>query len=60
MITLTVPSRPVLVMSDVRDLDHNCIVACCLAHRREIFTGGIDRDWLHGDRYPCQESGGVR
>jgi hypothetical protein len=30
-----------------------CVQASCLAHRRRVFTGGIDHDWLHTDRTIC-------
>jgi DNA (cytosine-5)-methyltransferase 1 len=47
--------HPVITLAGVIDLDHNCIAACCLSHHAEVFTGGIDREWLHSTRRPCAE-----
>lgn len=42
----------------VATLGQRCVGADC-PHGRRIFTGGIDREWLHTDRTPCELANGA-
>lgn len=53
MIAITLGRADVITLADIMDLPHRCIQACCLAHRRPVYIGGVAAEWVHTDGWPC-------